>query len=124
MATARDRDGMPVLTAYTEIAPLDWVVFVEQPQSEAFAPLKTLMIRTGLLLALGLALAVAASLILARRMVSPIQALQSGAARIGGGELGHRIDVRTGDELESLGAQFNQMTIELQESYADLGVED
>src|SRR5206468_2802527 len=53
-------------------------------------------------------------------MVTPIQALQAGAARIGAGELGHRIEIRTGDELEALANQFNSTTAQLQESYATL----
>jgi signal transduction histidine kinase/HAMP domain-containing protein len=73
-----------------------------------------------ILLLLGVVLAVVASLFLARRMVTPIQALQAGAARIGAGELGHRIEIRTGDELEALAAQFNSTTAQLQESYATL----
>ena len=60
-----------------------------------------------------------ASLLLARRMVKPIQALQAGAARIGAGELGHRIEVKTGDELETLADQFNRTAAQLQESYAN-----
>jgi signal transduction histidine kinase len=53
-------------------------------------------------------------------MVTPIRAFQAGASRIGAGDLGHRIDVRTGDELEALAEQFNSMSAQLQESYADL----
>jgi class 3 adenylate cyclase len=68
-------------------------------------------------MALGLALAVAAGLLLARRVVRPIRALQQGAARVGGGELDQRIEVRTGDELELLADEFNRMTTRLQESY-------
>jgi nitrogen fixation/metabolism regulation signal transduction histidine kinase len=60
------------------------------------------MIRTGILLLVGLGVSVMASLLLARKMVTPIQALQARAARIGAGELDERIQVRTGDELESL----------------------
>jgi signal transduction histidine kinase/HAMP domain-containing protein len=73
-----------------------------------------------ILLLLGVVLAVVASLFLARRMVTPIQALQAGAARIGAGELGHRIEIRTSDELEAPAAQFNSTTAQLQESYATL----
>src|SRR5207245_11578238 len=40
--------------------------------------------------------------------------------RIGAGELGHRIEIRTGDELEALATQFNSMTAQLQASYATL----
>jgi signal transduction histidine kinase/HAMP domain-containing protein len=117
---AHDRDRRPVLAAFAPIAPLGWSVFVEQPLGEAFAPLYASAIRTVILLLLGVVLAVVASLFLARRMVTPIQALQAGAARIGAGELGHRIEIRTGDELEALAAQFNSTTAQLQESYATL----
>jgi signal transduction histidine kinase/CheY-like chemotaxis protein len=60
------------------------------------------------------------SLVLARRMVLPIQALQTGAARIGAGGLDHRIEITTGDELQALGDQFNGMAARLQDSYATL----
>src|SRR5258708_33634008 len=53
-------------------------------------------------------------------MVLPIQALQTGAARIGGGGLDPRIQITTGDELEALGDQFNGMAARLQDSYATL----
>jgi signal transduction histidine kinase/HAMP domain-containing protein len=72
------------------------------------------------ILLLGLVLSVLMGLILARRMVAPIRALQTGAARIGAGDLGHRIEVRTGDELEVLAAEFNRTAGLLQESYANL----
>ena len=117
---AQDRNQRPVLAAFATIAPLGWSVFVEQPLGEAFAPLYASAARTAVLLLLGVALAVVASLFLARRMVTPIRALQAGAAQIGAGELGHRIEIRTGDELEALAEQFNSMTAQLQESYATL----
>jgi signal transduction histidine kinase len=46
--------------------------------------------------------------------------LQTAAARIGAGELEQRIDVHSGDELETLAAEFNQMAERLRESYAEL----
>src|SRR5262249_22058127 len=77
-------------------------VFVEEPIDEAYDPLYASIRRTALLLLAGLALAVLASFVLARRMVTPIQALQAGAARIGAGALDQRIEIKTGDELEAL----------------------
>ena len=73
-------DGRPVLTAHAAIAPLDWQVFVETPLAEAFAPLYTTLLWNAGLLLLGLAIAVLASLFLARNLVGPIRALQDGAA--------------------------------------------
>jgi signal transduction histidine kinase len=53
-------------------------------------------------------------------MIVPIRSLGIGAARIGSGDLGQRIFIKTGDELEALGDQFNGMAAQLQESYATL----
>jgi signal transduction histidine kinase/ActR/RegA family two-component response regulator len=95
-------------------------VLVEQPLAEAYAPLYSALARTGLLLLLGLVVSVIASLLLARRMVTPIKTLQAGAARIGAGALDQHINVRTGDELEALAEEFNLMTARLRESYSGL----
>ncbi len=107
-----------VLTAYAPIAPLGWFMFVELPLDEAYAPLYASMERSVLLLLAGLFLACIAGLFLAHRMVVPIRALQAGVARISGGDLGHQVDVHTGDEIEALANQFNIMSFELRESKA------
>jgi signal transduction histidine kinase len=117
---ARDLGGRQVLAASALIAPLSWLVFVDLPLAEAFEPLIASVKRTAVLILLGIGLSVLASLFLARRMVTPIRALQAGAARIGAGALDQRIEVRTGDELEALARQFNRMAGELHESYAGL----
>ena len=118
--TARDLNGDEVLAAHVRIPTLDWTVFVESPRAEAYAPLYASLLRTGLLLLAGLLVATAASFYLAGTLVRPIRALQEGAAQIGAGELEHRIDVKTGDELEGLAEQFNKMSADLKESYAGL----
>ncbi len=120
VAAAKDVTGRSVLTAHAAIAPLGWLVFVELPAAEAFAPLYASLIATGVVLLCGLALALLASLFLARKLVTPIQALETGAARIGAGALDHRIEIRTGDELQALGDRFNSMAAQLENSYATL----
>jgi len=117
---AEDIEGRRVLTAYAPVAPLDWLVFVELPVDEAYEPLYSTIGRTGLLLLAALGLAFLAGMFLARQMVVPIRALQAGAARIGGGDLGQRISVKTGDEFEGLADQFNEMAGKLRDSYSDL----
>lgn len=117
---ARDIAGHAVITAHAYIEPLGWTVFVEQDAHEAFAPLYASIKRTALLMLLGLLLALGASALLARRMVKPIRALQEGAARIGAGELEHRIEVHTHDELQTLAEEFDHMATRLRESYAGL----
>ena len=117
---AEDITGNRVLTAYAQVTPLGWLVFVETPVAEAYAPLYASIQRTGYVLFGALLLAFIAGMFLARRMVGPIQALRSGAARIGLGDLSQRISIKTGDEVEALADQFNDMAAKLQESYADL----
>jgi signal transduction histidine kinase len=118
VSISRNLEGREVLTAHAAIPSLGWLVFVEQPVEESFAPLRTAVARGAAVLLLGLALAVLVSVLLARRMVAPIRHLQQGAARVGAGDFGHRIEVRTGDELEALAAEFNRAADRLRESHA------
>jgi signal transduction histidine kinase len=113
-------EGARVVTSHAAIEPLGWLVFAEQPLAEAFAPLQGAIVLSGIFFVAGLGLSILASVVLARRMVTPIRVLQDGAARIGAGDLGHRIEVRTGDELEALGQEFNRTAAQLEESYANL----
>ncbi|MDB5577340.1 MAG: hypothetical protein JWR80_2516, partial [Bradyrhizobium sp.] len=112
--------GQEVLTASAPISPLGWRMFVELPVTEAYASLYAALQRLALVLLAALVFAVLAGMFLARRMVGPITALRAGAERFGGGDFNQRISIRTGDELEGLANQFNDMGARLQESYADL----
>jgi signal transduction histidine kinase len=112
--------GQEVLTASAPIVPLGWTMFVELPVEEAYASLYAALQRLAIVLAAALLFAVLAGIFLARRMVGPIQALRAGAERIGGGDFAQHISIKTGDELEDLANQFNEMGARLQESYADL----
>jgi len=112
--------GQQVFPAYAGIPDLGWAVLVERPAGEAYAPLYASIFRTSLLLLVGLGLAVFASLLIGRRVLRPVQTLREGAAHIGAGALEYRIDIQTGDELEELADEFNQMTAQLQDSYTHL----
>jgi signal transduction histidine kinase len=116
----RDLDGTKVLSAYQTVEPLGWRVFVEEPLSEAYAPLRAAIWRTAILLVAFLVLAVATSVLLARRLVRPIESIQIAAAKIGSGELDQRIEVESNDELGALAEEFNRMAAQLQESYSGL----
>ncbi len=117
---AMNIQGQEVLTASAPIAPLGWVMFVELPVKEAYASLYAALQRLAIVLLGASMFAVLAGIFLARRMVGPIQALRTGAERIGTGDFAQRISIKTGDELEGLADQFNDMGARLQESYADL----
>jgi signal transduction histidine kinase len=116
----RDPEGRQVLSASAPVPPLGWRVFVDLPTSEAYAPIYKSLERSVLLMLGALALASLAGLAFTSRMLAPIRKLGEGAARLGRGELDERIEIRTGDELEALADQFNDMAARLEESYADL----
>jgi signal transduction histidine kinase len=109
-----------VLSAHAPVEALGWLVFVDLPVGEAFRPVYASLLRTAGLILAGIALAALAGLFLARRMTVPIRLLRQGAARIGGGDLAHRIEVRTGDELEALAGEFNRMAERLGGLYGSL----
>ena len=116
----RDQNGTKVLSAVQTINALGWHVFVEEPLSEAFGPIEAAIWRTALLLVAFLVLAIATGVLLARRLVRPIESIQTAAAKIGSGALDQRIEVASHDELGALADQFNRMAGQLQESYAGL----
>lgn len=112
--------GQPVLASSLVVAPVGWRVVVEQPQQEADEPLRAAT-RSALWVAtVSLLLALSAALWSAWRLVRPLRALAQGAERIGAGQLGHRIALDSGDELQQLGERFNAMASELQASYGGL----
>jgi class 3 adenylate cyclase/HAMP domain-containing protein len=113
-------DGERVLTAASAVPKLGWQVLFEQPTAQALAPIRDQLIRSALLIGLGLVVAILAGTVLARRMLIPITALRAGARRLGAGDFSHRIEVRTRDELEELSDQFNSMAGQLQETYEGL----
>ena len=120
VTSGHDQAGRPVLSAFRPIGSFGWRVFVEEPSSEAFAPIEAAIWRTALLLVAFLLLAVATGVLLARRLVSPIESIQVAAAKIGSGALDQRIRVTSRDELGALADEFNHMAERLETSYADL----
>lgn len=115
-----DVEGRKVLSVMAAVPELDWNVVVDLPESEAFASIHASILRSLMLLVLALFVAVLAGIALSRKLVAPIKALGEGAARIGQGRLHERIEIRTGDELQELGEQFNAMARRLAEGRAVL----
>ncbi|MGU3538708.1 HAMP domain-containing sensor histidine kinase [Methylobacterium sp. A54F] len=117
---ARDAAGRPVLATALALTALPAWILVEQPLNEALSPLRDLLVRLAWLLAVGLVVAISASLLLARRMLVPIRALHAGAENFAANRFEHRIAVRTGDEFEVLATRFNDMADALATSYTGL----
>jgi len=117
---ARNLGGEKVFTSFTPVRGLDWVVLVEQPVREIYTSLYSSMVRTAVLLALGLVLALIATLSIRRRIVQPLEMLRHGVAGFRLGDLTGRLEIKTGDEIEILADEFNDMARNLKEAYAGL----
>ncbi len=53
-------------------------------------------------------------------VIHSFEKLQAGASAIGAGKLNYRLNLQTGDEIEHLASEFNQMAGKLSESYNSL----
>jgi len=115
-----DYRGVRVLGAHSFVPEMGWGLLAEIDVSEAFAPIarmRFMILTAGVLWA---AVALAVSYLFAQRITRPIHELHMGSERIGGGELGYRLDIKTGDEIEQLAGEFNRMAEKLSQSYTSL----
>jgi signal transduction histidine kinase len=119
-ALGRNMQGEQVFSSYAPVPGLDWIVFVERPAGEVYRPLFASIRRTVGLLLVGLGMALVASVLVARRILRPLETLRQGVTRIGQGDLAFRLKVETGDEIETLADEFNRMSARLQEAYTGL----
>jgi nitrate/nitrite-specific signal transduction histidine kinase len=99
---------------------VSWYVLTEQSWAEIMQP--TLPYRRLLLvlLALGVLVPVLVTAYGVRHITNPIQELIRASAQVTAGQFKHRIEVKTGDEIEALADQFNLMSAELDDSYSSL----
>ncbi len=112
--------NVEVLRSTQRLDELNWQVVVERPRALAMLPVWQALQRTAGFIVFGLVVAALAAMSLAGRLTRPIRQLHRGAQRIGEGSLETRVEVRTGDELESLAQRFNEMAASLQDSYGSL----
>lgn len=97
-----------------------WYVVTSQNPSESYAPIYTLLRWIAVAGLVGILIFVLLGHLTAGRIVRPIQVLQTGAELIGQGNLNHRIEIATGDEIEDLANQFNKMAHKLKLFYIGL----
>ena len=112
--------GTWVLSTYAPVPDLGWAVIVEQPVELALASLGRLQRFAVALLGVGLLVGSGIIVWVSRKITRPIQELQEDVKTIRGGNLEHRAEICTGDEVEDLADEFNKMTEVLRNSYATL----
>ncbi len=114
-----DYRGEEVLGAYRWLPEWEMCILTEIDRREAFGPIDNLrqtLISLGTMVALGV---VGTGLFFTRSITRPLRQLTRGAKRIGQGELEHRIDVQSSDEIGQLARAFNEMTENLHRSLGE-----
>lgn len=114
LVAGQDLEGGSVLSAHALLPSLGWSIITELPRAEALAPVNTAVRLSIATLVCGLLAAIACGILIARAMLRPIETLTAGAAKIGAGDLDHRIAVSGANELAQLGDRFNDMAASLQ----------
>ncbi len=97
-----------------------WFMLSEQSWSEVMQPSLPYQQLLLVLLALGVIVPVLVTTYGVRHITDPIQKLIQATEQVAEGQFKHRIEVKTGDEIETLADQFNLMSAELDDSYASL----
>ena len=97
-----------------------WFVLSEQSWTEIMQPSLPYRQFLIVLLALGVIVPVLVTAYGVRHITDPIQKLIHATEGVTAGQFEHRIDVKTGDEIEILAGQFNLMSAKLDDSYSSL----
>lgn len=104
-----DARGDQQLAVSARVEPTGWLLLVEQPTEEAFAPAARLGRQLSIAAAAALVGMLVIGVFLGRRALAPVQALERATHAVSSGDLTARVDVRGADEFARLGAAFNAM---------------
>lgn len=97
-----------------------WHTFVWQSSAELFAPIQHLLLWISVFGAVAGGLLITLGYLAAGRIVGPIRRLKEAAMLIGRGELKDPIRIHTGDEIEDLAEEINNMNAQLEAAFAAL----
>jgi nitrate/nitrite-specific signal transduction histidine kinase len=97
-----------------------WVLIKEQSWAAVMQPSLPYRQLLLVLLALGVVVPVLVTAYGVRHITHPIQKLIQATEQVTAGQFGHQIEVKTGDEIQTLANQFNLMSAKLDDSYSSL----
>jgi GAF domain-containing protein/HAMP domain-containing protein len=116
----RDLQGNDIVASFAPIPGTPWGLIRQESWGELLRASQRYGGFLALLLALGLIVPAIVVAFGVRRLTRPIADLIEGAQEVASGNFGRSITAQTGDEIEELADQFNLMSAQLQESYANL----
>ena len=112
--------GTQVVANHAHLVNPDWAVVVELPADEAYETVNMGVMLSVMAMMISFVLAIVAGAYISRRITRPIISLRDAAARIGGGQLDTRINIKSRSEVGELASAFNKMTSDLKKSRGKL----
>ncbi len=106
-------DDEEIVLAFTPIQSLNWGVFVQQSRSEAFRLARQLQFQVVFFVLLMAIVALVSGILYVETLTRPLDRLVAGAREIGAGNLEHKIETDSRDELGELAQEFNSMASSL-----------
>jgi len=97
-----------------------WLIVAGVPKSNTMEPVNVLFSQAIGFGGIVLIIVSLVGLAFSHRILRPIHVLQEGVQEIGQGNLEHRIDIRSGDEIEMLASEFNRMAERMQRAQEQL----
>lgn len=111
------QEGKDAITVYyAQIPETGWMLALAAPDWEVFAPLSDLMIRMIVAIVVALLVMAAAVIWFSRFMTRQIDQINRLSSRLSQGDFTTQLDIRTGDEWEQMGHNFNRMVTSLKET--------
>ena len=108
------------MVATTRTARYGWVVGVSVPTAEVLQPVQADLARRLLLFVAVLIFAGLVAVVMSRQLIlRPLDVLMGHLLAFGRGQLGQRVTLRTGDEMELVARTFNTMADQLQQTSAE-----
>lgn len=94
----------------------DWIIIFSQSKASILSPVLKFSYVFIILLLLSFLSVAMLSIYAIRIRTLPIEILKEGARQIANGEFGYQVNITSGDEFESLGATFNEMSLKIKQS--------
>ena len=115
-----DSMGRLLLGVAAPVQGTGWIVFVEQPTSEAYQLANRIQLELFGIISLALLATVGIGYYWGRSFIRPIRALMRGTRSIAAGRLEERVSIAGTDEFHQLGEAFNSMADKLVELQDDV----
>jgi nitrate/nitrite-specific signal transduction histidine kinase len=116
----KDIDGREIVAGYASVPGTTWGLVTEEKWSSLISSSQGYRQFLIFMIGLGIVIPVLIVAIGVRRITRPINELIVAAQEVAQGQFDQTIQANTGDEIEELAEQFNQMARQLRDSYGKL----